>query len=98
MCVCRQDPCAGGHRWIEVTGATVSCRCCSYGTHGALQTLVLRIGRRERVQRHRRDGKMEELSREKRAVKNNVRGEGDKKGEKGKYEFQNLYFLQVIRL
>lgn len=41
MGVCRQDPCAGSHRWIEVTGATISGRCCSYGTHSALQTLVL---------------------------------------------------------
>lgn len=37
----RQDPRAGGQRWIEVTGAAVrGCRR-GYGTQGAPQTLVL---------------------------------------------------------
>lgn len=62
MCVCRQDPCAGGRRWIEVTGATVSCRGCSYRTHSAPHTPVLDRGRRktqaemEKTERERRDG------------------------------------------
>lgn len=37
----RQDPRAGGQRWIEVTGAAVRGWRRSYGTQGALQTLVL---------------------------------------------------------
>lgn len=41
MRACRQDPCAGGQRWIEVTGATVRSWCCSYGAQCTLQTLVL---------------------------------------------------------
>lgn len=76
MSECRQDPCAGGRRWIEVTSATVSCRSCSYGAQSPLQTLVLHRGRRERqikigrAQRKLRDWKMAEL--------NSGRREGDK--------------------
>lgn len=81
VCVCRQDPCAGGCRWIEVTGATVSCRCCSYRTHGALQTLVLHRGSKKRQIKiiESVEEKMEELK-SKRALKRKVRG--DKKKEK----------------
>lgn len=44
----RQDPCAGGQRWIEVTGATVRSWCCSYGAQGTLQTLALQRKARRR--------------------------------------------------
>lgn len=40
-CVRGQDPRAGGQGWIEVTGAAVRGWRRSYGTQGALQTLVL---------------------------------------------------------
>lgn len=94
MCVCRQDPCAGGHGWIEVTGAAVSCRCCSNGAQSTLQTLVLHRGRRERqikmgrVQRKRRDGKMEEL---------NSKRAGKKETKRDTIRFK-IFFFKVICL
>lgn len=46
LCV-NQDPCAGSQRRIKVTGATVSCGCCSKRTHRAPQTLMLQRGGEE---------------------------------------------------
>ena len=61
----RQEPCAGGRRWIEVTRATVSCRGCGYRTNGALHTLALCRGGRKGQKRMEKVGEKEKLRRQK---------------------------------